>query len=59
MFEIWKTSKPAVQPYYWTLKATNGEKLCTSEMFASKQGAQNGINAVKRVAPGAPTVDRT
>jgi uncharacterized protein len=56
MFEIWKSVNGQ---FYWTLKSSNGEKLCTSETYVSKQGAQNGIAAVKRIAPGAPTYDRT
>jgi uncharacterized protein YegP (UPF0339 family) len=59
MFEIWKSSRVTTQPYFWTLKGRNGEKLCTSEMYVSKQGAQTGIAAVKSVAPNAPTYDRT
>lgn len=59
MFDIWKSKTSTIQPYFWTLKGHNGEKLCTSEMFATKQGAQNGIAAVKSVAPNASTYDRT
>lgn len=32
--------------YYWVFKATNGEKLCTSEMYNSRQAAENGINSL-------------
>jgi uncharacterized protein YegP (UPF0339 family) len=56
MFEIWKAQNGQ---FFWTLKGGNGEKLCMSETFISKQGAQSGIDAVKRVAPTAPTYDRT
>ena len=45
--------------YYWRLKAANGEILCHSEVYTTKQGAQNGIAAVKRLAPNAPVYDRT
>lgn len=44
---------------YWHLKANNGEKLCHSEVYTTKQAAQDGIAAVKRVAPGSPVHDRT
>lgn len=55
MFEI----NRANGGYYWRLKATNGEILCHSEVYSTKQGAQNGIAAVKRLAPSAPVYDRT
>lgn len=57
MFEIYYTPGKG---YWWHLRAAgNHEILCHSEMYASKQGAQNGIAAVKRVAPNAPVFDRT
>ena len=33
----------AVQPYHFVLRAGNNEVILTSENYASKQGAQNGI----------------
>lgn len=45
--------------YYFHLTAENGEKIAQSEGYASKQGALNGIAAVKRCAPTAPIVDQT
>jgi uncharacterized protein YegP (UPF0339 family) len=45
--------------WYWTLSAANGEILCTSELFNSKQSAQKGIRAVKRIAIFAPVHDTT
>ena len=56
MFEIFRANGGG---YFWHLKATNGEKLCHSEVYTTKQAAQAGIEAVKRVAPGAPVYDRT
>ena len=56
MFEIYKANAGG---YFWRLKASNGETLCHSEVYTSKQSAQNGITAVKQVAPGAPVYDRT
>jgi uncharacterized protein YegP (UPF0339 family) len=56
MFEIFKANAGG---YFWRLKAGNGETLCHSEVYTSKQSAQNGIDAVKRVAPTAPVFDRT
>lgn len=42
----------------WRLVASNGEIIADSaEGYASKQGAQRGIESVKRVAGDAPVVD--
>nr|WP_312059569.1 YegP family protein [Pantoea septica] len=38
---------PFTQQYYFVLKASNGEVIATSEMYNSKQAAQNGINSIK------------
>lgn len=43
--------------YYFTLKASNGEVIGVSEMYNSYQARENGIDAVKRDAPNAPTED--
>ena len=56
MFEIFRAQSGG---YFWHLKAANGEKLCHSEVYTTKQGAQNGIEAVKRIASTAPVYDRT
>jgi|TARA_R110000787_G_scaffold230858_4_gene338333 uncharacterized protein YegP (UPF0339 family) len=56
MFEIFKATSGG---FFWRLKAANGETLCHSEVYTAKQSAQNGIAAVKQVAPGAPVYDRT
>lgn len=45
--------------FYFTLSALNGEKIGMSEMYISSSSRDNGINAVKRDAPNAPTVDLT
>jgi uncharacterized protein YegP (UPF0339 family) len=45
--------------YRWVLKAANGETIATSEGYASKSGARNGIDAVKRAAADASTDDQT
>ncbi len=45
--------------YMFNLKAGNGEIIATSERYATKQGAQNGIESVKKNAPGAPIDDQT
>ena len=45
--------------YYFILKARNGEPLGMSEMYQTQAGRDNGIAAVKRDAPTAPTEDLT
>lgn len=53
-----KTTK-ADNQYYFILNARNSEELGISEMYESKQNRDNGIEAVKRDAPIAPTEDLT
>ena len=55
-FEIFKAVNGN---FYFRLKAENGEIIASSEGYATKQGVQNGIAAVKRCAPIATTVDLT
>lgn len=45
--------------YYFNLTSTNGQVIGTSEMYESKAGRDNGIEAVKRDAPNAPVEDTT
>ena len=45
--------------YRWVLKAANGETIATSEGYASKSGARNGIESVKKNASDATTDDQT
>lgn len=40
--------------WYFRLRAPNGESICHSEGYTSRQGAMNGINAVKTYAAAAP-----
>ncbi len=47
------------KPYFFVLKAANGEPIGRSEMYESEASRDNGIEAVKRVAPTAPTEDLT
>jgi uncharacterized protein YegP (UPF0339 family) len=56
MFEIFRANGGG---YIWYLRATNGEKLCHSEVYTTKQSAQASIEAVKRIAPSTPVYDRT
>ncbi|MBN2410698.1 YegP family protein [candidate division KSB1 bacterium] len=37
--------------FYFNLKAANGEIILTSEMYTSKDGAENGIDSVKKNSP--------
>lgn len=46
--------------YRWRLKSANGQVIATGgEGYTTKAGAENGIAAVKRDAPGAGTDDLT
>jgi len=56
MFEILRANAGG---YFWRLKGANGETLCHSEVYTSKQSAQAGVDAAKRVAPLAQVHDRT
>lgn len=38
---------------YFNLKATNGQIIGTSQMYASESGMKNGIESVKKNAPDA------
>ncbi|WP_461533189.1 YegP family protein [Sinomicrobium sp.] len=41
--------------FYFNLKATNGQIIGTSQMYASEAGMENGIDSVKNNAPDAET----
>lgn len=43
--------------YYFTLHASNGEPIGKSEAYNSSSGRDSGIDACKREAPGADTVE--
>lgn len=45
--------------YYWNLKATNGQVICSSQMYASKAGAEKGIASCQANAPVASIEDET
>ncbi|WP_439693057.1 YegP family protein [Curtobacterium sp. SP.BCo] len=53
-FEIWTDAKGE---YRFRLKAGNGEVIATSEGYASKAGAKNGIASVQKNAPDADIVE--
>jgi uncharacterized protein len=56
MFEIFHSNNGG---YFWRLKAMNGETLCHSEVFTTKQNAQKSIESVKIIAPNASVKDHT
>lgn len=45
--------------YFFNLKATNGQVIGTSEMYESAASRDNGIESVKKNAPGASIVEET
>lgn len=44
--------------YYFHLQAANGEIICSGEGYTTKQMCIKGIEAVKRVAPDAPIIEK-
>ncbi len=44
MFELKKSG----DKYHFVLKAANGQVILSSQMYASKSGASNGIDSVKK-----------
>lgn len=49
-----RQNNAAGKPYF-VLKAANGEAIGTSEAYSSAAARDQGIEAVKAAAPGAPT----
>lgn len=45
--------------FYWKLNAANGQTLCMSEGYTTKQNAINGIESCRRNAPDADIDDQT
>ncbi|WP_034949594.1 YegP family protein [Erwinia oleae] len=58
-YELRKSNKDTSQPWYFVLIAGNHEVIATSEMYASKQGAQRGIESVRQNAPTFAVNDKT
>ncbi|KMQ68401.1 hypothetical protein ACM39_07730 [Chryseobacterium sp. FH2] len=44
---------------YFTLKASNGQIIGTSQMYESENGMENGIESVQNNAPNASVEDET
>ncbi len=47
------------EKYFFNLKATNGQVIGTSGMYKSVSGRDNGIESVKKNAPGAEVEDNS
>jgi len=45
--------------FYFSLTATNGQTIGSSQMYKSESGRDNGIGAIQRVAADAPVEDTT
>lgn len=45
--------------YYWRFVADNGQVLCTSETYTTKQNARNSVSVVKQTAADAQILDLT
>lgn len=53
------TIKTTKTGFTFHLKATNGEVICTSEVYKSTKSAKNGIASVQKNAPIANLEDQT
>lgn len=51
--------KSSNEQYYFFIKASNGQILCTSETYTTKQSAKDTIDTIKRNASTATTEDDT
>lgn len=45
--------------FYFHLKADNGEIIAASQGYTTKQAAESGIDAIKRIASTASVLDLT
>jgi uncharacterized protein YegP (UPF0339 family) len=45
--------------YWWRIKGGNGEIMCSSEGYTTKQSALHAVYVVKTSAAGAPVEDLT
>ena len=45
--------------YYFTIVASNGQKLCTSETYTTKQAAKDTITSIKTYASNASVEDNS
>jgi uncharacterized protein len=51
--------KGSTGKFHFNLQAANGQVIATSEAYESKSAALNGIDSVKKNAPGAEVDDQT
>lgn len=54
-----RISQTVNQQYYWKLLAANGQTLCHSQTYTTKQSAEHGANRFHELAPSANTKDNT
>ena len=54
-----KLFKGRDEQFYFHLTAANGQIICQSEGYTSKEGARNGIESVRTNAPDADVDDQT
>jgi len=54
-----KSDTALSQKYWFMLKASNGETIATSEMYSSKQAAENGIRSVQQNGTSTTIHDET
>lgn len=54
-----ETKTAANGKFHWVLKATNGETVLQSQMYATEETANIGIESVKANAPSAEVDDQT
>lgn len=47
MFEVCPSKNGG---FFWRLKSSNGETLCHSEVYTTKQAAERGAEAAKKTA---------
>ncbi len=49
----WERNTAKNGKLYFNLKSTNGQIIGTSQMYAGESGMENGIESIKKNAPGA------
>lgn len=51
--KCWETNTAKNGKFYFNLKSTNNQIIGTSQMYAGESGMKNGMESVKKNAPGA------
>lgn len=54
-----KSTKATAEPFYFVLKASNGQIIAQSEMYSSKAAAHKGIESVQKNASSTDVRDET